>query len=303
MLLALLALLGIFCTTHWPAIVESLFKFDAIALLIAGTTLGLQWYVGAWRDVLLIRRLTSRPVNVARVFVLNAQQYLFNLLPLAMGTLLKAKRYREEMNVPYTQFGSMFLVQYIVLICVSTAWGIAAAIWLRHFPIAILFFVIFVFAVAGLFAPKQLAQWSPRFAKQKLLELHEGITLLLSSSRTFSAVVCLGVVCHGLQCVRLYALLRCVDPSIAFSDSLLYAAMAHLSLLLMITPSGLGVRELLFAIVARAANHSVVATVMAALVERVLAIGMAFGVIVVSCVVFNREKAAARPHAPEVETR
>jgi uncharacterized membrane protein YbhN (UPF0104 family) len=287
MSLALLAALAFFCIVHWSAIVDSLFRFDALALVIAATTLGLQWCVGAWRDVLLVRRLTPRHVSVARVFILNSHQYVFNLLPLAMGTLLKAKRYRGEMGVPYTQFGSMFLVQYFVLVCVSTAWGIAAAVWLGHLPLAMLFSVVMVAAIACLFAPGRIAQWSPRFAKQKLLELHEGLTLILSSSRTFPGVVCLGVVCHALQCIRLYALLRCVDPTIVLSDSLLYAAMAHLSLLLMITPSGLGVREFLYAVVANVANHSVVATVLVALVERVLAIGLAIGAIVANRAAFK----------------
>jgi hypothetical protein len=218
-LLALLASLVAFCTTHWPAIVEALTRFDATALLVAGFTLGMQWYVGAWRDVLLLRRLTSMPISVTRVFVLNSQQYLFNLLPLAMGTLLKAKRYREEMNVSYTQFGSMFLVQYAVLICVSTAWGVGAAIWLGHFLLAVSFFVIFAFTITCLFVPRQIARWSPRFAKHKLVEMHDGISLMISRGRTFLSVISLGVICHGLQCVRLYVLLHCLDSSIAASDA------------------------------------------------------------------------------------
>lgn len=303
MMLALIAALMAFGFKQWHALLETLGKIDATSIAIAGITVGLQWFVGAWRDLLLVRRLTVMPISATRVMTLNSQQYLFNLLPLAMGTVLKAKRYREEMDVSYTQFGSMFLVQYAVLICVSTAWGVIAAIWLGHFRLAVSFFVIFAFTVTCLTVPKRIAQWSPRFAKHKLLEMHHGISLMISRGRSFLSVILLGVICHGLQCVRLYVLLHCLDPSIAFGDSLLYAAMAHLSLLLMVTPSGLGVREILFAVIASAANHSVVATVLAALVERVLAIGLALGVIIVSWMVSYRANATVSPTASEVETR
>ena len=112
-----------------------------------------------------------------------------------------------------------------------------------------------------------------------ITRLHAGLRTVRRSRSRFTGVFALSILCFLLQSVRLHTLLSSVDSKISFGQSLVYAAMAQMSVIVSITPSALGIREVLFGLVSRVTGQSLVLGVVTAVFERVFVLLCAFLVI------------------------
>ncbi|MEL6109335.1 MAG: lysylphosphatidylglycerol synthase transmembrane domain-containing protein, partial [Planctomycetota bacterium] len=258
-----------------------------MSLGCVAATVYVQWFLGAYRDSLLLRCL-SHNVRWSRLHELNAYQLALNSLPFRMGTVYKAKRLKSDHGVPYSELGSALLVQSVVVIAgggVIASWVLlthsfadgADARWLGIACLA-----ISLALVGAVWIPFPSSPRLPVRVHRFIASLHAGLKTVRRSRAHFIGVFGLSILCFLLQSLRLYVLLNSVDSGISFSQSLVYAAMAQISMVLSITPSALGIREVLFGLVSRVTGQSLALGVVTAVFERVFVLLCASVVILVS---------------------
>lgn len=214
------------------------------------------------------------------MFLLHNAAYLLNLLPAKAGTVLRATYLRTHHDVSFPRFGVFALALTLLTTFVTAAVGLVsllAVYGVERFAnrvFAALLAVCMVGTLLILLVPVPVPAWSGRVgralrellgSRRRLLRRPLG---LLRPTGWLLAVYLLGALRLGV----IYAGLGLhAHPG----GLLLLGALGQISLLVNLTPGGLGVRELLVGSGAAVLGVPVEAGLLAALIERAVGLGWA----------------------------
>ena len=270
-LCALVAAAAYLCW-HAAAMLALAKRLSLLPTLITIATIYLQWYLVALRDKCLLHTFQVREANLRTLAVINAQQLILNVIPLYLGSMLKAQLDRQEWALPYSPFAMLLTMQSSIALAISSFCGAVGAFWLgQHGLLGIFAFLTFgpvLFALCLVwFRPVPIP----------LPTLNDANGSVESVPRRFAwqiflASFLLTLGCQLLQCGRLSTLFGAIGLAHSWADVVLYAAVSQLSLWLVVTPAGIGTKELLFGLVATSSGQSASLGVFTAVTERAIAI-------------------------------
>lgn len=260
---------------HAAAMLALAKQVSLVPTLTTIITIYLQWYLVALRDQLLLRTFPARPASLQTLALINAKQLILNVIPLYLGTMLKAQHYRQQLELPYAQCATLFTLQSVIALAISSVCGAIGALWIGQSGwlglFVLLSFGLALFALLTLhFLPSDPTQ--PIWACQNRSFHQRPLRFRLQVFLHASTLTLGGQLLH---CWRLSTLFGAIGMAHSWADIVLYAGVSQLSLWLVITPSGMGTKELLFGLVATTSGQSASLGVFTAVTERILAIGCA----------------------------
>lgn len=242
--------------------------------------------VGTLCSVLAVKQMLSAvgaDIGYGEMFLLHNATYLLNLLPLKAGTVLRATYLRAHHGLSYTRFGlfALYLTLLTALITSLLGLGCLVAIYGLGKPVnrvfAVLLLALSLATVAALMLPLPVPSWTGRLggllrnlmaARRELLARPVSLVSPLSAllATYLVGVLRLGFIYAGLG----------LDAHAG--GLLLLGALGQVSVLVNLTPGGLGVREILLGGGAAVLGVPVEAGLLAALIER--AVGLVWAVTV-----------------------
>jgi len=261
-----------FLAYHGDAIAESASRIDTVTLLLVCGACLAQWSVKAWRDVSIFGVLGCRP-RWRQFMRINAVQLMLNYLPMKPGTAYTVVRLRQKFSISYTDIAGCAIVQ--VLLVTVAASAVAAVALMLHpmgasprgrIAIALLLSVALVAIAVPLVAATRLAAGLRR--EGLLQQLTRGMHLLMARPALFARCLALSLAGFCLGALRLYLCYRALELSLTVGETFIINAGDQLSLLVSLTPAGLGIREGMVALMSSVVAIPVATAVLAATLNR-----------------------------------
>lgn len=189
-------------------------------------------------------------ISVWEAFWLAAVTYLCSYLPLQLNLLIRAKYLRHLHSLTYAAYTAMVITNLGVMLCAIGIYGLLSLGWLgwlegRHSPVLYALFTLCAVVppvVGGLAVrrgPRRIGRW--RVTGQVL----SAAGTICGSRKTIVLAVGLTVVALFAWTLRFYQAAQHVAPNDRLQLAVILPPVATLSTYLAVTPSGLGIRELI----------------------------------------------------------
>ena len=274
----LLGLILLYLANHAPEL-EKLPRLAAttwagiIGITVLGTllsTLGVQSLLAA----------VGVGTGFLEMYWLHSAAYLLNLLPGRLGTVLRAHYLKKHHALSYTRFGlfalylsllTSLMTALVGLVCLVAVYGLDAT---AHRVSALLLGGSVLLTTALLFLPLPVPAWRGRLAGL-VTRLLAARGELLGRWRTLRAPALWVFVVYLLGVWRLGLIYQGLGLEARPEGLLLLGALGQLTLLVNVTPGGLGVRELLLGMGGTVLGVPMEAGLLAALIERAVGLGWA----------------------------
>lgn len=215
------------------------------------------------------------------MYWLHSAAYLMNLLPGRLGTVLRAHYLKKHHRLSYTRFGlfalylsllTSLMTALVGLVCLVAVYGLDAT---AHRVSALLLGGSVLLTATLLFLPLPLPAWRGRVAGL-VARLLAARGELLGRWRDLRSPALWVFVVYLLGVWRLGLIYEGLGLEARLEGLLLLGALGQLTLLVNLTPGGLGLRELLLGMGGTVLGVPMEAGLLAALIERAVGLGWAF---------------------------
>ena len=242
--------------------------------LLVVLTIVAQWFIRAFRDVRMFHG-ASYSIPFVRMVSINAVQLILNHLPFRAGTLYAAISLRKESGVRIADFGIILTAQHILRLAVCTTVS-GFLLFVEAGPFS---FAPWLFTIATLICISVL--WlpipAPRRISTLLQKLRESISCGGDSSKhgSFFMLLACTIAIFFLDSLRMFILLKVVSSDVNVTDAVVFATVGYLSVVLSVTPSGIGIRELMVGLAAPLVHQTFSAGTVASTLDRIFLLASA----------------------------
>lgn len=233
------------------------------------------WLINGQKLRVLLRHLDLK-IPVTEAFQLSAASSVLNYLPLQAGAAARGAYLKKRYQFPSTQYMTVLFGTYTTMVLAQAALGLMfwLAIENREPATRFLGMVLSLMILVSLLVAFVPAPRLPRSVQA----MHESFQNIFRDTRCFLQLLGLEVALCAVEMLRLklaFLLLHFDQrlPSAAFG---LMACLTLPSVLLNLTPAGLGIRESAVALVAKAFGFRVEHAFLAASLDRVLTLAVIF---------------------------
>jgi len=273
------AILGIFFVWLAIYIINNTGDFEKVLslkwhyILIMVGTYTIFLYINGYIFKLIIGKLGS-DLSIREGFFLAIMTTFFNLLtPFKGGHLARAVYLKRRYSFDYTKFMVSLVGNYLILFFMISLLILLATIFLYleyqifNLALTIVFAVIFISIILfALFTPteKESQNW---FIK-KLNEIIKGWNLLKSDRLLLVKLSLLALVYSLVGILFMYFSFQSIGISLVFIMVLYLYLVTRVSFVFSITPSSLGIHEVLMIITASVVSISASDTILVAMINR-----------------------------------
>ena len=230
----------------------------------------------------LVGRFQSR-IKLVRMAVLQSSVMLLNYVPMKFGTVFQAHHLKTFYGLSYS--GSVAIFAYrmfitalitglfgFVTLCVG--YGVASY---EAAVLAVVFGLLFVVSLIGLFFPVSIPGSSNRFLA-KLQYLFDQKNRLSRQKGLFVTCIVHLSVGFGITSCRFLVIYKSLGYDLSFVEGLFLGTVGAGAVLLGLTPGGLGLRELLLSAVSTLLDIPMEIGVLAAMLDRAVLFSWEFTV-------------------------
>jgi uncharacterized membrane protein YbhN (UPF0104 family) len=295
------ALVAAFFTYAWTVRHEFVEAFSNLSTWSLASLCGLlsaHWILRAWRDRFLYSAAGHDP-RVTTIFWLNTLQLSLNYLPLKAGTFSSAEVFRSKLGVPYREFALVFGQQYLLIVAASSLLAAAALALVPGVSVPARAGLALVLAgigagCFGLLWWDGMVRWLPAAISRRVEGGARKFAVFHSSPRkaTYALVLTFAMcIVAGLRLVVVYGVL---SLELGFPEALVISASMQLSVLVSITPAGIGITEAIVGLSSVLVGHTARGGVMAATIDRAVTLAFSIGLaLLLAPFAWRRQKARA----------
>lgn len=245
---------------------------STLAVLVA--ILLFHWVVRACRDRALLRALGySTPATA--LFWVNCAQIALNYLPLKAGTLSSAGFLKARHSVRYRDFAVTFIQQYLLLLSSACILALLALFVAPALPdiqargVAIVLAAISLGCV-GILAWDGFWKFLPGKIRSRLDNSSRGLHVFREAPRIGFQALLLSLLMAIAAVARIWLLFSAIHQPIGISGATLVSAAMQASLVVSITPAGLGITEAAAGLTAKLALMGTKIGVLVAAMDRLV---------------------------------
>jgi len=240
----------------------------------------LSFLVSALVDKYLLNALNTA-ATFWDIFWLDNAASLLNYVPMKFGTLFRANYLKRHYGLAYTHFATFFL--YVIFLMTALAAAIGLAILLAIYGLARyesrILAGVFVITIAGsllfLFMPLPVPRPAGQF-RTMLRNLLLGRSQIVKQTRIVVVAAVFLFVNFLLTALRIGMIYHSIGKGIHPAGYLILGALGFIVLFIGLTPGALGVRELVLGFGAVVLAVPLEVGVLAAMIDRAIAISYAF---------------------------
>ncbi len=204
-----------------------------------------------------------------------AQQNILNYLPFKAGTLYTAGLLTVRYKIPISHYAAVFTVQNLLalgttLIAAGVALQFSQSQPSNHYPTSAILSIAGILTFAILFVRIPEMSVLPEKIKSHLKLLNVGIAKSKQDPFVFFVLTALRLLAIVLMTWRFQILFNLSGYEISFPTALVLSASVLISLVVAITPAGLGIRELLVALTSTFILVPAAIAVIVTIMERIL---------------------------------
>jgi uncharacterized membrane protein YbhN (UPF0104 family) len=245
---------------------------STLAALVA--ILLFHWIVRACRDRVLLKALGYSTSAVA-LFWVNCAQIALNYLPFKAGTLSSAGFLKARHSVLYRDFAVTFIQQYLLLLFGACILALLALLVAPALPVVQAHGVAIVLAVISLGCMGILAWdgfWKllPNKIRSRLDNSSRGLHVFREAPRAGLQALLLSLLMAVAAVARVWLLFSAIHHPIGISGAALVSAAMQTSLIVSITPAGLGITEAAAGLTAKLALMGTKTGVLVAAMDRMV---------------------------------
>jgi uncharacterized membrane protein YbhN (UPF0104 family) len=189
-------------------------------------------------------------ISIGEAFWLAAVMFLCSYLPLQLNLLLRAKYLKQLHSLPYVAYTAMVMTNFGVMFCAIGIYGVLSLtiVWWHEARINVVLAAVFILcAVLPPVAGVMILRLGPgRWGGWRITgDIVTAAGTICQRRSTLAQAIGLTVVALFIWSVRFHAAALHVTPGNRLELAMILPPVAALSTYLAITPSGLGVRELM----------------------------------------------------------
>lgn len=244
-------------------------------LLAWGALMGLTWLINSekLRVLLHTENIYLRGIES---FKISAASSVLNYLPLQGGTIVRAMYLQKRHGLPYFNFVTLLgTTYYIMLLCDSFLASALCFLWI-HSPSGQYLGSILAlgFAVGVVFAVIPLPQFFPKICHR----VRAGFVKAIACKRVTIKLFVLEIFSVLVEAIKFWLLIRAfkLDSIPPWPVLWMISAFVFPSVVLNLTPAGIGVREGALAFIAWVSGIEVAHSIIYGGVDRLLTIAWAF---------------------------
>ena len=279
LLLCLTALCYVYLLRHvdikWVISAVSLTDIVILSVLVVG--------------MLLLRGIQTKlflshfkvPLSPSVWFGLAVLSSMASYLPLRGGMAAQAIYLKKIYRFPYSLFVSSLTASYAIVFFSHGVIGIAASLlalirWDQFsFIIFFSFLLLIVFSVFVFLFGAKFSEANNRFIKL-IAQVSAGIKHIKSDRRLLYQIVAIQSLACLIFAFRLYYVYRALSYDMPFTYCMILSPLAIVSMLVSITPAGLGFREIVIGAISKMIGHQFTEGVIVASLDRVVAMFWVF---------------------------
>jgi uncharacterized protein (TIRG00374 family) len=236
--------------------------------------------IGLTTDV--IHRQMGLPLTYFESVALSIMTGFYNLItPFKGGMAARALYLKKKYDFSYTDFLATLAASYIIIFLVSSFLGLIAT-YLIYFYGGIFSWIVFTI-FAAIFLPLLfIVVFSPRFKEPehrwigKIVRVINGWHLIRHNHKTISLLALFSTLQLLVSTVMLYLQFHVFGIQVTFIQSLFLTAITSLSLIIAITPAGLGITEAVTVFSALTIGITPAQSLSAALLGRIVSVVVLF---------------------------
>lgn len=221
-------------------------------------------------------------LRVKESFALSIVTGFYNLItPFRGGMVARAAYLKRKYNFSYTNFLATLAGSYILTFFIASLLGLVGlvsiylSVGIVNFPILVVFTGVFLtFGAVIIFSPK-IPLTKYEFAN-KFIKVLNGWNLIKNDKKVITIISISSVIQIILGAASIYLQFKVFGIDASSNTALFLAAISSLSLLISITPAGLGINEAVIVFSASTLGISPVESLSAALVGRLVSIIVLF---------------------------
>ena len=279
-LVGVLAIVAIAWVFRPQGFVEALLAFDLAALAgwLTLTLLARAFLAGT--TVLPLRALGFEMSAVIAFWIGWVRTFSSLLLPLS-GIAAYAKLVRARVGISWSELASLTAPQFVLAVAALGIIGLAATasnfqrLGTSALAIAGFFFVVIAAAIAAASSAGWLIRLLPEAVSTRLARTSAALRTLARTPGLLAQVVVLHAIGIVLRGARLWFVFEVVGVTLDWPELLLMIAIAESTMLVNLTPGGLGIREGLVVGGAVLLQIGAPVAASAALIDRVLTFALA----------------------------
>lgn len=247
---------------------------EAIVIFL---TIGGQIGARVWCDRILYTSL-GYSVPAGSLYVIQAKQTILNYLPFKAGTIYAACALKMRHQIAVSHFTAVFATQNALTLGVTLLAAALAMSWsttaeVQSWPVVTVLAALGLLSLAVLFLRIPTFIKLPERLQNVVKRIHEGMLQFRRKPDRLLATTLLRLVAVILMAWRFQLLYTVAGESVTFAVALVISASVLVSLLIAITPAGLGIREALLGVTSGLLAAPPAVAVIASMLERILVLG------------------------------
>jgi uncharacterized membrane protein YbhN (UPF0104 family) len=243
----------------------------------------LSWWINGEKTRALVKH-KGFSLKKLRAFQLGATSSLLNYLPLQGGAAARGAYLNKHLGLPISQFFSILAGTYVIMIVVQSAMGaLLCLITIQEYSLGILLILFLILLTLGLSLalfrwPEKWTKLNTRSRLRFLPIIHENFVAIFRDRKTLILLILLEIALFGTETLKIkmaFTLLG-VGNQLPWIAAAIMATLTIPTVLLNITPAGLGIRESAIAFSALAFHVSLETSFLAAGLDRLLTLLITF---------------------------
>ncbi len=240
----------------------------------------------SYLTVAVISKIMLTPLGIKLPFVdsllITGVTAFYNLItPFKGGMAVRALYLKKKYDFAYTDFIATLAASYIIIFLVAGLTGLASSWWIYNQTgqFSYLVMLIFAGATASMFAIVVIA---PKFVEPKnrwigkFVRVINGWHLIRKNKRLVYSIGIISVIQLLIASMMLVLQFRTLGYNLSISQGLFISSVGSLSVLIAVTPAGLGINEAVTVFSAAAIGITSEQSLAAALLGRIVSVVVLF---------------------------